>query len=78
MPTWKVSGYTDTLVGYKTSNLAIISGGGGSILSSRTLTGTIPYRGGHLLSNPRVPKIMLEGGLCRDSERAITAGQSVN
>ena len=25
------------------------------------------------LSNPRVPKIMLEGGLCMESERAIAA-----
>jgi hypothetical protein len=24
-----------------------------------------------MLSNPRVPKIMLEGGLCRESERPI-------
>jgi hypothetical protein len=30
--------------------------------------GVVIYR---KLSNPRVPKIMLEGGLCRESERAI-------
>jgi hypothetical protein len=29
-----------------------------------------------MLSNPRVPKIMLEGGLCRESERAIAAARS--
>ena len=28
------------------------------------------------LSNPRVPKIMLEGGLCRESERPITTVHS--
>ena len=32
--------------------------------------GVVIYR---KLSNPRVPKIMLEGGLCRESERAIAA-----
>jgi hypothetical protein len=26
-----------------------------------------------MLSNPRVPKIMIEGGLCRESERPISA-----
>ena len=30
--------------------------------------GVVIYR---MLSNPRVPKIMLEGGLCRESERPI-------
>ena len=30
--------------------------------------GVVIYR---KLSNPRVPKIMLEGGLCRESERPI-------
>ena len=30
--------------------------------------GTVHVR---TLSNPRVPKIMIEGGLCRESERAI-------
>ena len=29
------------------------------------------------LSNPRVPKIMLEGGLCSTSERPITARPNV-